>query len=512
MRSFLLIFSMLCFATLNFRCADMNTVNQASSDTVSTEPETYTADWESLAKYNESPEWFADSKLGIYFHWGPYTVPAFGSEWYPRNMYVEGSKEFAYHKEKFGDQSEVGYHDMIPDFTGEHFDAEAWADLMQEAGARWGGPVAQHHDGFAMWDSELNPWNAVDMGPKKDITGEMAAALRKRGMKLITSFHHARNLQRNAADTSHWTAWDSHFPYHPDWATSTTDDQLRWLYGNVPAEEWYPFWFGQIKEVIDQYDPEIIWFDIWLNIIPEKYRKEFCAYYINQAQEKGQEVVIAHKKDDLPIDVSILDIEQGGKKDVSERVWLTDITLSNRSWSYIEGQTYKDPALVIRNLIDVVSKNGVVLLNISPKADGSIPEEQKTVLRTMGKWLKTYGEAIYETRARLEYGYGTAKADEGRHGGQSATVKYSASDVRFTESKDQKTIYAIFLGAPKSGEKVVLKSLRSIAFPPKHPVKKVSVLGIDQELEFAFNQHDNYVVLPDAPMNEIATVVKIEME
>jgi len=247
-------------------------------------------------------------------------------------------------------------------------------------------------------------------------------------------------------------------------------------------------------------------------MIPEKYRQEFCAYYLNHAKAKGKEVVIAHKKGDLPLDVSILDIEQGGKKDASERVWLTDITLSNQSWSYVKGQTYKDPKIVIRNFIDVVSKNGVVLLNISPRADGSIPDEQVAVLKELGDWLKTYGEAIYNTRARSEYGFGSAKAKDGKHGGQSATVKYGASDIRFTEAKDHSAIYVIFLGAPKPGEKIALKSLSGIMFPPASAVKKATLLGSNTNVEFAIDERENYIIVPEASMNEMANVVKLELE
>jgi len=264
MRNFLLLLGLMLSL---IGCQKVEPSPAETTSTPASEP--FASDWESLAKVNESPEWFADSKLGIYFHWGPYTVPAFGSEWYPRYMYEEESEAFTFHQKTFGDQKEFGYHDFVPMFTAEKFNPEEWANIIAGAGARWAGPVAQHHDGFAMWDSEVNPWNAADMGPKRDITGEMAKAIRARGMKLITSFHHARNLQRNANDQKNWDGWSSHFPYNPEWHTSSTDEQLKWLYGNVPAEEWHPYWLAQLEEVIDKYDPDIIWFDVWLNMIPE---------------------------------------------------------------------------------------------------------------------------------------------------------------------------------------------------------------------------------------------------
>ena len=471
----------------------------------------YAPDWASLSQVNESPEWFADSKLGVYFHWGPYAVPAFSSEWYPRNMYIPGHEAYEHHRATFGDQTEFGYHDFIPLFRAEHFDAEEWADVIAQSGARWAGPVAQHHDGYAMWDSELNPWNVGDTGPRRDITGELATAIRARGMKLITSFHHARNLQRNAADRPNWAGWSSHYPYNPAWATASEDDTLRWLYGNVPAQEWYPYWFAQIQEVIDKYDPDIIWFDAWLGLIPEQYRQEFCAYYLNHAAAAGKEVVIAHKNDNLPLDVSILDIEQGGKRDGSERVWLTDVTLSDRSWSYVDGQRYKSAAKVLRNLIDVVSKNGIVLLNISPRADGTIPTEQQRVLREIGDWLNKYGESIYGTRPWGSYGFGTTQAKDGWHGGQSADTEYTAGDVRLTQAKDGSCIYVHFLGAPERGKRIDLKTFKRTNFPPKSPVKRATVLGSGTELDFAFNDIDSYIVLPDEAMDEIATVVKLEL-
>ena len=351
----------------------------------------YEASWESLAQHEAAPVWFRDAKLGIYFHWGPYCVPAYGSEWYPRNMHMQGSREMMHHLETYGDPSQFGYHDFVPLFTAENFDPEQWADLFQEAGARYAGPVAQHHDGFAMWDSDVNPWNAMDKGPGRDILGELFQALEKRGMHTIATFHHARNLQRNADDPENWEGYDSHFPYHPDWPTSSTDPELSKLYGNIPADEFHQYWLDQVNEVVDKYAPDMIWFDSWLNMIPEKTRQEMAAHYFNAAKDKGQEVAIGYKYVDLPTTVGIHDIEQGGRKEMGHEPWMTDVTLSTRSWSYIEGQEYKSAGLVVRNMIDVWSKYGTVLLNVSPMADGTIPEAQRNVLLEIGRWMKANG-------------------------------------------------------------------------------------------------------------------------
>jgi alpha-L-fucosidase len=192
------------------------------------------------------------------------------------------------HLEKYGHPSEFGYHDFVPLFTAEYFDAEEWADLFQKAGAKFAGPVAEHHDGFSMWDSEQTPWNAMDKGPKQDVTGELAKALRARNMKLITTFHHARNLQRHQSekDDRGRDYSNSHYPFYEGMPTTSDDPELSILYGNMPEEKFLEdIWFGKLKEVIDSYQPDIIWFDSWLDQIPEAYRQKFSAYYLNEAQK-----------------------------------------------------------------------------------------------------------------------------------------------------------------------------------------------------------------------------------
>ena len=474
--------------------------------------ETYTADWPSLAKHEAAPEWFADAKLGIYFTWGVYTVPAFYSEWYPWHMYrSDGHVVEQYHREHFGDPRKFNYHDFVPMFTAQQFDAPDWAKLFKETGARFAGPCAQHHDGFAMWKSAVNPWNSYDRGPKRDITGELAKAIKAEGLRFITTFHHARNRQRYADDPAHWGGYNSHFTYHPDFATSSTNPVLAKLYGNLPEREFNEYWFAQLKEVVDQYSPDIVWFDSWLNLIPEEYRKRFVAYYLNEARRKQQEVVLCYKQNDLPHEVGVLDIEQGGKTDLSESVWLTDVTLSLQSWSYVNGQQYKPAALVLRNMIDVWSKNGIVLLNISPTKDGIIPEEQRTILREIGRWLSQHAEAVYGTRPFDYYGFGNAKAEAGHFGGQAATTEYTAQDGRFLRSKDGKTLYLFMLGKPEVGTEIEIRGLAQHDFLPARGIKRITVLNSGVEAKWGFGLRNFLLTVPDAPVDDIATVFKFEL-
>ena len=336
----------------------------------------YKLDWSEFEAYENEPEWFQDSKLGIYFHWGVYSVPAFGTEWYPRMMHLEDSDMYKHHLETYGHPSEFGYHDFVPMFKAENFDADEWADLFKKAGARFAGPVAEHHDGFAMWASEATPWNVKDKGPKRDITRELEQAIRGRDMKFIATFHHARHLFRPNQDNPehpypHWRYYyHSHFPYVEGMPPESDDEELKYLYGRIEESKWLEeIWYEKLKEVIDNYSPDIIWFDAWLDKIPEEYRMRYLSYYYKEGAKRDQEVVTTFKQNDFPDDVAVFNIEKGGKTEISDEVWQSDDTISLGSWSYTETLKIKPVSMVVHGLIDIVSKNGVLLLNISPKAD-----------------------------------------------------------------------------------------------------------------------------------------------
>ena len=287
-------------------------------------------------------------------------------------MHFKDDITYAHHLSKYGHPSEFGYHDFVPMFTAENFDAKEWVALFKQAGAKFAGPVAEHHDGYSMWASKKTPWNSLDTGPKRDILGELEKEIRAQDMKLITTFHHAKHLQRHDSlpDAERGQLYrNSHYPFFKGMPPSSEDEKLKYLYGNVAQDKWLEeIWLGKLKEVIDNYQPDIMWFDSWLDKIPESKRAEYAAYYLNEAEKWDKEVVIIRKQDDLPLDFSLNDLEKSRMNKMGEQSWMTDETVSYGSWCYTENLKIKPTKDLIHVLVDVVSKNGVLLLNVSPMA------------------------------------------------------------------------------------------------------------------------------------------------
>jgi alpha-L-fucosidase len=327
-------------------------------------------------------------------------------------------------------------------------------------------------------------------------------------MKLVTTFHHARNLQRYADQPDEEKFDHSHYPLFEGMPPTFDDPELNMLYGNVEEEKWLEeVWLGKLKEVIDKYHPDIIWFDSWLDQIPEEKQLEFCAYYLNEASKNNQEVVIIRKQEDLPLSVSLNDLEKSRMNRIDEQSWMTDETISKGSWSYTEGLRIKETKDVLHVLIDIVSKNGVLMSNISPKADGTIPGEQKEVLLGLGEWLDQYGVAIYGTRPWYTYGEGPTKEPEGHFNKHREFLKivYSAEDVRYTTKGN--TIYATILGWPEGKDEILFTAFKD----QNLSVEDITLMGSVDKINWALETSGLRVDLPEKIVDKMAIVYKIEV-
>jgi alpha-L-fucosidase len=408
-------------------------------------PGSYTPSWSSVDQHPPAPEWFQDAKFGIYYHWGVFSVPAFGNEWYPRNMYIGGSNENNHHKAVYGDPSVWPYQNFIngardkagnwvqfaPKLksAGGAFDPNEWAQLFADAGAKFAGPVAEHHDGFSMWNSTANEWNSVRTGPKLDLLRLHADAIRAKGLKLVTALHHAY----------HFNGYYDHVPNQPT-------ESLRRLFGQNGRTAENQLWYDKLREVVDGYQPDLVYQDFDLNLVDEAQRLNFLAHFYNQAVAWNTDVVASYK-DGFDNRGEVFDFERGGPGDILTPYWLTDDSISSSSWCYTAGVGYYSVKAMLHSLIDRISKNGTMLLNIAPMADGTIPTGQRTILLGIGDHLKRFGESLYGTRAWAVYGEGPTKM-----GGGSFTtpVEGTPADIRFTRSKDNTVLYATVLGWPGS--------------------------------------------------------------
>jgi alpha-L-fucosidase len=465
-------------------------------------------DWQSLRAY-QAPEWFRDAKFGIFIHWGVYSVAGFGSEWYSRNMYQQGSPDFAHHVATYGPQSQFGYKDLIPKFTAEHFDPNTWAKLFHDAGARYVVPVAEHHDGFPMYESNLTDWCAGKMGPKRDVLGELAKAVRAEGMHLGASSHRAEHDW--FFDGGRHFASDVN---DPKYAAFYGPAQLRQLEGENGDELIHDFtyvsdaytddWLARTAEIVERYHPDLIYFDWWVGQPDFRSRLErFATYYYNEAAAQHQPVVLFYKLNDMADGSATLDMERGGLGDIRPQPWQTDTSLSNGSWGYIQHDTYKSPEVVIHQLADVVSKNGNLLMNVGPRPDGTIPEGAAKTLLAVGTWLKMNGDAIYGTRPWRQFGEGPTKFEAGSFH-DTESKPYTAEDYRFT-TKDG-ALYAIELGWPKDGEAIIHTLSSGVG---TREVVSVELLGSTGPLTFQQRPDGLHIHVPAEPVGQYAYAYRI---
>lgn len=445
----------------------------------------YKDTWESLQQYRV-PEWYERAKFGIFIHWGVYSVPAFGNEWYSRNMYIQGSREYEHHVKTYGPQKEFGYKDFIPMFRAENFDPREWAALFRKAGAQYVVPVAEHHDGFQMYDSELSRWNAGKMGPRRDVLGELSREFQEQGLVNGASSHRVE----------HWFFMGHGKEFDSDikeplrrgdfyWPSMPEPDHQDLFSEPAPTEEYLNDWLCRCCEIVDKYRPKIIYFDWWIQHSAVKpYLKKFAAYYYNRAEEWGEGVVINYKHDAFMFGTAVVDIERGQFADVKPYIWQTDTAVAKNSWCYTEGNDYKTSTQIIRDLVDIVSKNGRLLLNIGPKANGTIPEEDKNILLEIGEWLRVNGEAIYGAGLWRKPAEGPTRIVEGQFA-DSEAKQYTEEDIRFTVKGG--CLYAICLNMQGKGS-VCIKSMAEAdasRAPNFHGIiKGVEVLGRDAAPEW----------------------------
>jgi alpha-L-fucosidase len=468
----------------------------------------YRPDWESLRTY-EPPEWYKDAKFGIFIHWGVYSVPAFGSEWYPRMMYVGGSSEYRHHIETYGTQDKVGYKEFIPMFKADHFDPAAWADLFKKAGAKYVVPVAEHHDGFAMYDSGLSDWTVAKMGPHRDTTGELAKAVRAAGLHFGVSSHRVehnffmgpgRTIPSDVNDPQYAMLYG---PAHA-WVMNPQGTPLNNDFTYV-SSAWTNDWLARSAELVEKYHPDIVYFDWWIGQAAIRANlARFAAFYYNSSLKYSDHVGVINFKDYAMQEHSgVMDLERGQLGDIRPLCWQTDTSISNKSWGYIKEDTFKSPEFVVHQLVDIVSKNGNLLLNIGPKSDGTIPDEVQKVLLDVGAWLKVNGEAIYGTRPWRIYGEGPTKVAAGSFH-DTDTAHYTEEDFRFTAKGE--SLYVIGLGWPTNAQAVIHALAQATG---SEHVQSVALLGSDAKLPFEQNRDGLHVRLPAKAPTKYAYALRI---
>ncbi len=511
----------------------------------------YDPTWESLSQYNQAPEWFRDAKFGIWAHWGPQCQPGKG-DWYARGMYDEGSWQYNWHVENYGHPTIFGFKDVINEWKAENWDPKKLMNLYKKAGAKYFFTLGNHHDNFDLWDSKHHKWNSVNIGPKKDIVGAWQKAAKKHDLYFGISIHSAHawtwyetaqrsdkegpmkgipydgNLSRKEGKGKWWEGYDPQELYvqnHPLSKNSenTLSIHMQWGWENgasIPSEEYFQNFFNRNIDVINKYDPDLMYYDdtsmpLWpVSDVGLKTVAHFYNKSIKENNGENKAVVFAKILTDEQKNALVWDVEKGIPDNMQEKPWQTCTCLG--SWHYDTGiyerSQYKSAKTVIHMLVDIISKNGNLLLSIPMRGDGTIDEKEEAILKDIADWMKINEEGVFNTRPWIIFGEGpTAEVEnplfsqgfnEGKH------AKYTAEDIRFVV-KDE-VLFAHVLAWPDDGV-VTIKSLSSNSDLFKKGIKRISLLGSEKKVKHVRSAEGTTIKLPKTTkVNDISLVLKIE--
>lgn len=473
--------------------------------------DTFKMNWQHL--HHTMPEWFTDAKFGIFIHWGPYSVPAYKDEWYSRHMYAKGMPHNIHHEKTYGSLKEFGYKDFYPMMTGSKFDPDEWADLIVRSGARYAGPVSEHCDNFSLWNSAVNPINSVNCGPHRDVIGECFAALRKRGIRTLATFHHQWLWGWFMSTDPNADVYDpkNEIYYGPALPLETNRYQ-PWRY---PDHKFCNTWREKVREVVEMYSPDAVYFDSRTFIIHEEDRLRMAEHFYHHVPNG----VLTYKQEDFPPGIGVYDLERGRFSEPKSFIWQCDDRLEdNITWCMVQDPCYRSAANVIHQLCDIVSKNGNLLLNVGPYADGSFHPDAVKELTAIGDWLSINGEAIYETRPYKsamegptyikDISYDVTKIQEQISTGEESQVEQqilTSKDFRFTSRNDY--VYAIAMGWPQDGDWKI-RTLKS----GTEKISSVSLLGSEEALQFVQTPEALIVHAPSRKPCDHAYALKLSIK
>ncbi len=453
---------------------------------------------------NSYPDWFRDAKFGIWAHWGPQAVPMEG-DWYARKMYQQRDRDYTNHLERWGHPSTNGWKDIIPLWKAEKWDPDKLMALYKKAGAKYFVSMGSHHDNFFLWNSKLHRWNAVQMGPHRDVVGDWQKAAKKYGLRFGVSEHlgasfnwfqdsHGSDRTGPLAgvpyDGSNSNYWDL---YHPPAAPGD-----RGWYSRNP--QWQQEWYNEIEELVDNYEPDLLYTDGPVPFNNQVGLSQIANLYnVNGGHRGKQQVVYTCKQ--ASNGRWVQDYERGVNAGISPYPWQTDTSIGD--WFYNRNWKYRPIDWTVHMLVDIVSKNGNLLLNVVQRPDGTLDPEVDMMLHQLADWIAVNGEAIYGTRPWAIYGEGPIRA---RGGAMRENFTYSAEDIRFTTKG--KTLYAIALGWPSDG-KVTIKSLAKTTNDSQNRISKVELLGQKGKLKFSQTGDGLIVELPGEKLSDLTCSLRI---